>query len=94
MIEQTGEWEDAGSGVRFRRVKSDDRLKGIDVEHACEKFAGRPKITWIRFNAPSKYEPDFWLVRSENPLTIEPCIECIACGVRGFIRAGKWIQRC
>lgn len=68
-------------------------LVGIDLEHAC-RYRRHATITWIRLGAPSPYEPNFWIALSELPLSIEPAIECLACGVRGLITDGKWILLC
>ena len=60
--------------------------------HDCagiEPFTGKP-IGWVGYELPIGMT--WWMVKSNDPLTVEPEIYCPRCDVVGSILKGKWVK--
>lgn len=51
--------------------------------HSCvdERFEGRLPLC----------KDSGWRVMLDEPLTVCPAIECVPCGLKGWITAGRWV---
>lgn len=67
----------------------DDEGQAIFV-HDCDALCGDGRRRLIRQRHYVLGIPP-WAITSRDPLTIEPSIDCGACPLHGFFRAGQWV---
>jgi hypothetical protein len=58
------------------------------IDHLCEVI-NDPERGQVRKRVAPYLHPAH-IVRSAEPLTIEPSIRCLNCGLHGFVRESKW----
>lgn len=69
----------AGCTVRHKKPNGEEcsGVVSFDVPGAKEIFGGDAHV---------------WKVKSWEPLTLEPSLQCGSCPDHGFIRGGKWVR--
>lgn len=66
--------------------KLDGVISGLYFEHECN---GVRSPAYIPLD-PEAPEPR-WTVTNPEPLSLSPSILCRACGLHGFVTAGRWV---
>lgn len=74
---------DIGHGVTAEVRFLDGVPEGVAYRHDCPMGAHEG---WAPLVPPG----EVWTLVSLEPLTIEPSLECRACGHHGYIRNGRW----
>jgi hypothetical protein len=88
-------WRDIGHGHRIQvtHVQSDGVRHFVD-EHQRPDGQGDCAGSGRILN-PGQARPadgkSYWVVESEEPLTLSPSLLCTACGDHGFVRDGAWV---
>jgi len=77
--------EDLGAGVTIERRYLDDKFEGLAYWHPTP--TGQVCQGYVYFD-----DDTGWKLRSEQPLTIEPSLLCLACGHHGVITNGRWVE--
>ncbi len=81
---------DIGHGVTIRCFEQDCVIHGIEHTHTSP-LDGFPCVAHISLAHKPEW-PDGLTMEQKVPLTIVEAIKCERCGLRGFIREGKWAQ--
>jgi len=71
--------EKAGCSVKHIKTNGEECMGAVhfDVPGAKELFSGAAHV---------------WQVKSWEPLTLHPSLQCGSCPDHGFIREGKWVR--
>lgn len=88
-------WRDLGSGHRIQitEVHPAEGFRSFVDEHKRPDggdCAGAGRVLDPGQSRPSDGRA-YWVMESEEPLTLSPSLLCTACGDHGFVRDGKWV---
>lgn len=89
-------WRDIGHGHRIQLTQPDaatgirhfvDEHPRPDGEGMC---AGSGRVLVGGHSRPADGKA-YWMLESEDPLTLSPSLSCTACGDHGWVRDGTWV---
>ena len=85
----TNPWIDLGGGHRIQVTKDWTSFveEHRDLRDPSRSCAGSGGIEGGPIAEPGRS----WKLKSREPLTLTPSIQCTVCGNHGFVTDGKWV---